>query len=70
MSKEFVRYKRNSKKVKVNNKGGIKMATQIAATPILYGKEAEKVLNESKTQRSSKAKENEIALLKLFKLIK
>ena len=58
------------KKNMKRDQGGNSMATQIAATPILYGKEAEKVLKEAKVKQSAKAKEKEVGLLKLFQFIK
>lgn len=72
MNKEFIRYENTKKKNESNckNKGGIRMATQIAATPVLYGKEALNVLMEAKTKPSTKSKENEKKLLKVFKLVK
>ncbi|MDU1604733.1 MAG: hypothetical protein E6845_17385 [Clostridium sp.] len=45
------------------------MTTQIMATPILYGKEAERVLREAKTMPSEKSKENGRKLLELFKSV-
>lgn len=45
------------------------MATQIMATPILYGAEARKVLQEIKIAPSEKSKENGRKLLELFKSV-
>lgn len=42
------------------------MPTQIAPTPILYGKEAEEVLKEARTEPSEKSKENARKLIKFF----
>lgn len=56
-------------KLRKIDKGGIRMATQIMATPILYGKEAQKVLKEVKTMPSEKSKENGKKLLELFKSV-
>lgn len=47
-------------------RGGIIMATQIAATPILYGEEAKKIIQEAKTMPSEKAKENAHRILNYF----
>lgn len=61
-----------SSKVKIKGRkvkkeqGGFFMATQIAATPILYGSEAKRVLSEVKVAPSSKAKENAKKLLEYF----
>lgn len=60
----------DSKKNMSEYKGGKIMATQIAATPILYGKEAKKVLEEARVKQSKKAKEKEVGLLKIFQFIK
>lgn len=46
--------------------GELKMATQIAPTPILYGEEARKVLLEAKTEQSEKAKKNAKKLMNYF----
>ncbi|WP_154696563.1 hypothetical protein [Clostridium botulinum] len=45
----------------------LKITTQIAATPTLYGEEAKKVIMEAKTIPSEKAKENGQKLLNYFK---
>lgn len=43
-----------------------KMATQIAATPILHGKEAKKVLKECKKLPTKKSQQNLEILNKMF----
>ncbi|NFH40668.1 hypothetical protein [Clostridium sporogenes] len=48
----------------------LKMTTQIAATPILYGEEAKKVIMEAKTTPSEKAKENGKKLMNYFEKFK
>ena len=45
------------------------MATQIAATPILYGAEAMKVIEEIKVMPSEKSKENGRKLIEYFNRI-
>ncbi len=54
------------KKKNLDIGGETNMATQIAATPILYGKEAEKVMKEAKMPQTKKAKENAIKLMDFF----
>lgn len=50
-----------------NKKGKkLKMMTQIAATPTLYGEEAKKVIMEANTTPSEKAKENGEKLINYF----
>ncbi len=70
MDKELKRYDKGIiKSVKVRmiiKMGGRIMATQIAATPIVYGAEARKILAESKTKQSKKAEENAKKLLDFF----
>jgi len=45
---------------------GLKMATQIAATPIIYGEEAKKIMREAKTTQSEKSKMNAKKLTDFF----
>jgi hypothetical protein len=47
-------------------KEALTMATQIAATPVLYGKEAKKVLKEAKTTQTRKSKENAQNIISYF----
>lgn len=65
--KRWTKTKKHYKIRRGDYEGGIKMATQIAATPILYGKEAERVLREAKTLPSEKSKENASKLINFFK---
>lgn len=54
-------------KEKDKNKGeDNKMATQIAATPIIYGEEARNVMKEAKTVQSEKSKSNAKKLIDFF----
>lgn len=55
-----------NKKRDLHNGGLRNMATQIAATPILYGEEAMKVWEEANTIPSEKARENGRKLIKKF----
>ena len=48
------------------SKEELKMSTQIAATPVLNGKEARKVLKESKTIQTVKSKENAKDIINYF----
>ena len=47
-------------------RGEYKMATQIAATPVLCGREAKRVMKEAKTMPSEKSKENAKNFMKHF----
>jgi len=72
MRKTITKYNKKNEKIirtriiikEVNN-----MATQIAATPIVYGAEAKKIMRESKTKQSRKAEENARKLLNFFNRI-
>ncbi|WP_179090124.1 hypothetical protein MHI37_16055 [Paenibacillus sp. FSL H8-0548] len=48
-------------------KGGKKMATQIAATPILKGKDAQNLLNSLNDRATEKSKANGKKLVNFFK---
>lgn len=72
MVNKIIKYKNKKEKVirlRLVINGGIGMATQIAATPVIYGGEAKKILQESRTQPSKRAKENGRKLLELFSKI-
>lgn len=47
-------------------KGGRKMATQMAATPTVYGKEAVKIIEAAKKKPSSQAIKNGKKLVEYF----
>jgi hypothetical protein len=49
-----------------SRKGVRKLATQIAATPTIYGEEAQKIIEEAKRPPSQKALENGKKLLDYF----
>ena len=49
--------------------GVVRMATQIAATPIVYGVEARKILKEAQTKPTERAKENGKKLMEFFNSI-
>lgn len=68
---KIVKYSKKSKRLRLRLiiNGGIGMATQIAATPIICGGEAKIILQESKTQPSKKAQENGRKLLDFFSKI-
>jgi hypothetical protein len=53
-------------KKKESRKGVRKLATQIAATPTIYGEEAKKIIEEAKRPPSQKALENGKKLLDYF----
>lgn len=57
------------RKLKRRKQEGLGMATQIAATPILRGEQAMKVLEEIKKVRSEQAKENAKKLAEYFSKI-
>ena len=49
-----------------DNKGDVSMATQIAATPIIYGEEARNIMKEAKTFQSKKSKRNAKKIIEIF----
>jgi hypothetical protein len=53
-------------KKKGTRKGVRKLATQIAATPTIYGEQAKKIIEEAKKPPSQKALENGKKLLDYF----
>lgn len=72
MVKKVVKYKNKRNKVlrlRLIINGGNGMATQIAATPVIYGREAKRILQESKSKPSEKAQENGRKLLDFFSRI-
>lgn len=64
---KYINFKRI--RIRMIQIGGEYMATQIAATPIIYGVEARKILSESKSEETTIAKENGMKLLNFFERI-
>jgi hypothetical protein len=58
--------KKKNKALIEKEKDELVMATQIAATPIICGKQAKSILREVKTAQSEKAKRNATRLAEYF----